>query len=125
MARRTPPRDRIYNKPFFYLYDKWNDYKKGREEEARQEEARQRRKEAIIKRELELQHKMWEDSRKNIYELQTPEEKRIRREQIEEQIRRKDRERRNILFEKVSPALKEKYAGRRKTKRKGKSRATF
>ena len=125
MARRTPPRDRIYNKPFFYLYDTWNEYKKRREEE----KDRLRRDEARRRRELEeyrkLQNKMWEETRKHIYELKTPQEKLERRERIDRILRTEDKQNRSFLFREVSPALKAKYAGKRKTKRKGKSHATF
>lgn len=125
MARRTPPRNRIYNKPFFYFYDKWNEYKKQIEERSREEESRIRREEDRRRIELELENKMWEETRKRIYDLLTAEEKEERRQMIEGILRKKEKRDREFLFRNVSPSLRAKYAGKRKTKRKGKSRATF
>jgi hypothetical protein len=124
MARRTPPKKRIYNQPLFYLYDKWNKYIKQIEEEEKEKE----KEEARVRREEEeywkLQNERWEKIRQNIYELQTPEEKRKRIERIEQIKREEEINNRKALFANVSPSLKERYAyaGRRKTKRKGKSR---
>lgn len=79
MARRTPPRNRIYNKPIFGLLDWWKQYKKEQEEEEKREEKRYKKllelEEKIYNKRLEEEKKRSEQW-KELYQTRLEEQKR-------------------------------------------------